>query len=78
MVLGFITGLVAANAGEWHIHKKLLHQHARKKIASGVSTGPSITRQYIKASFTITTTNAVYSIPGMHRARRLLPWLLPE
>lgn len=31
MLLGFITGLVAANAGEWHIHKKLLHQHARKK-----------------------------------------------
>jgi len=31
MVLGFITGLIAANAAEWNIHKYLLHEQARKK-----------------------------------------------
>lgn len=31
MVLGFLAGLITANAAEWHIHKYLLHEDARKK-----------------------------------------------
>jgi sterol desaturase/sphingolipid hydroxylase (fatty acid hydroxylase superfamily) len=31
MIAGFISGLVAANAGEWYIHKYLLHKDARRK-----------------------------------------------
>jgi sterol desaturase/sphingolipid hydroxylase (fatty acid hydroxylase superfamily) len=31
MIVGFITGLVAANAFEWNMHKKMLHEHARQK-----------------------------------------------
>ena len=31
MIGGFITGLIAANAFEWNMHKKMLHEHARKK-----------------------------------------------
>ena len=31
MIAGFITGLITANAGEWYIHKYLLHEDARRK-----------------------------------------------
>jgi sterol desaturase/sphingolipid hydroxylase (fatty acid hydroxylase superfamily) len=31
MITGFVSGLVAANAGEWYIHKYLLHKDARRK-----------------------------------------------
>lgn len=31
MVFGFISGLVAANAAEWYIHKYLLHEDAKQK-----------------------------------------------
>ncbi len=30
-MLGFITGLIAANAFEWNMHKYILHERARKK-----------------------------------------------
>ncbi|MCO5233004.1 MAG: sterol desaturase family protein [Chitinophagales bacterium] len=31
MILGFVTGLVTANAAEWYIHKHLLHEDAQRK-----------------------------------------------
>jgi sterol desaturase/sphingolipid hydroxylase (fatty acid hydroxylase superfamily) len=31
MIFGFVSGLVAANASEWYIHKYLLHEDAKQK-----------------------------------------------
>ena len=53
----FILGLLYANAGEWWVHKHILHALGKIHIVSGLITGMSITLFALKTRCLIQVIN---------------------
>ncbi|MBK8353487.1 MAG: hypothetical protein IPL21_18055 [Saprospirales bacterium] len=45
-MLGFIAGLITANASEWYIHKYWLHERGKIKVVNGAIIGTHITEKF--------------------------------
>ena len=62
MIFGFVSGLVAANAGEWYIHKYLLHEDAKQKDISAYikKSNEASLKSFVNAGFAVIDENMYF------------------